>query len=205
MRGSRRGIYQQLLASLLVKAVKSNEPLEKIQALCEAAYMSKIKDGLDMKLIDVCYEVCESFRNHQKQRREGISYISVSWSFQAIEENYERFIKPWNKQSLRYISWFTPLAYTLYSNETDYHSGYGCVIHQEIQKLPPNEAFFQKTTALVSRSFYALRGEFTNWTLKQLLEIQTILSEEIDPKVWSEALGQKTEAEEKGSDEDSMD
>ena len=134
MRGSRRGIYQQLLASLLVKAVKSNDPLEKIQALCEAAYTCRIKDKLDMKLIDVCFEVCESFRNHQKQRREGAHYISVSWSFQGTEENYERFISPWSKQSAAYIPWFTPLARKLYPTEIDYRSAKVSLSAEEMEE-----------------------------------------------------------------------
>ena len=205
LRGKKRGIYEQLLASLLAKVVKTDDPLTKIQAICEAAYTCRIKDKLNMKLVDVCYDVCVSFRNSKKQRRQGASYVSVSWSFENIEENYEQYIKPWYKQSGVYIPWFTPLAKSLYPEETEYHPKYGRVIHEEIQKLPSHELFFLKTTALVPQSFYALQGGFTNWSLKQLLDIQAILSDEIDPKVWSEALGQSRELEEKTSDGDTMD
>ena len=154
-----------------------------------------------MNLVDVCV----SFRNSKKQRRQGVSYVGISWSFENTEENYERYIKPWYKQSGVYIPWFTPLARSLYSNETEYHPEYGRVIHEEIQKLPSYKRFFQKATALFSQPFYALQGGFTSWALKQLLEIQAILSDEIDPKVWSEALGQSREPEEKTSDGDTMD
>ncbi len=51
MRGMRKGIYQQLLASLLIKANKTDNPLTKIGCICEAAYLSRNKKALDMELI----------------------------------------------------------------------------------------------------------------------------------------------------------
>ena len=186
------------------KLQKTNDPLEKIQALCEAAYTCRIKTKLDMNLVDVCYDVCVSFRNSKKQRRPGASYVSVSWSFGSTEENWKHYIQPWNKKSTIYIAWFTPLSRKLYRAEAEYKPEYGQKIHEEICSLLEHERFFTKTTALVSPSFYALQGEFTSWALKQLLEIQAVLSDEIDPKVWSEAIGQPEIKEEENTDGNQM-
>jgi len=44
-------------------------------------------------------------------------------------------------------------------------------------------------SALTKEGYQILQGEFTGWALRQLLETQAIISEEIDPAVWREAQG----------------
>ena len=206
LRGQKRGIYQQLLASLLVKVVKTNDSLEKIQALCEAAYTCRIQDKLDMDLIDVCFEVCQSFRNSKMIRIHGYNVAYVSWSFVVDkEENYDRFIKPWRKGALTYRPILTEFARKCFSDQYDISSGNNAFVDEKLHALPKHIQFYFITTALDPSSFRKLQGEFSTWALKQLLEIQSILSDEIDPKVWSEALGQKGEPEEKASNENPMD
>jgi hypothetical protein len=206
LRGQKRGIYQQLLASLLVKTVKTNDPLEKIQALCEAAFTCRIKDKLDMDLIDVCFEVCQSFRNSKMIRLHGYNVAYVGWSFVVDkEENYERYVKPWRKGTLTYRPILTEFARKCFSGYYDISPENNKIVDEKLHTLPIHVQFYFMTTALDPSAFRKLQGEFTTWALKQLLQIQSILSDEIDPKVWSEALGQKGEPEEKASDENPLD
>lgn len=55
--------------------------------------------------------------------------------------------------------------------------------------MPLHQRFFQQTAALSKLSFFSLKGEFGRWALHQLLEAQATIAEEIDPRVWREALG----------------
>jgi len=205
LRGQKRGIYQQLLASLLVKAVKTDDSLIKIQALCEAAYTCRIQDKLDMNLIDICYEVCQSFRNSKTIRLHGYNVAYVSWSFVVDEEeNYEHYIKPWRKGKLTYRPILTEFARKCFSGQYDISSENNKFADERLHTLPCHVQFYFMTTALDPSSFRKLQGEFTTWALKQLLQTQAILSDEIDPKVWREVLGQQ-EPGEKASDGNPLD
>lgn len=205
LRGQKRGIYQQLLASLLVKAVKTNDPLEKIQALCEAAYTCRIQDKLDMDLVDVCYEVCQSFINSKTTKRYGCTYVHISWSFNlSKEENYKKYIEPWKKQTYSCFEWFTSFTRTIIKDGSEYNQTNLDYINAELRKLPQHKQFYYGSEAMTVYSFRALKGSFCTWALKQLLQIQAVLSDEIDPQVWREATGQQ-EPEEKTGDGDSLD
>jgi hypothetical protein len=223
MRGPKRGIYEQLLASLLIKGVRSNDPLIKISCICEAAFMSKKKDKLDMNLVDVFYTVCQSLQNTEiaKSRKSKTEYVNVSWSFPKTEENWKQYIKPWQKTSqLQFYTLFTSWRYNKYPiqdrlenvspfrqvehyNElAEYYENLATVIAAEIRDLPPHQCFFEMASALGVHSYRILQGEFTSWALRQLLEIQATLAEEISPQVWKDAFGQPSQETEETEDAD---
>jgi len=214
MRGPKRGIYEQLLASLLIKGVRSNDPLIKISCICEVAFMSKKKDKLDMNLVDVFYTVCQSLQNTEiaKSSQSNREYVNVSWSFPKTEENWKQYIEPWQKTGqIRYYTLFTswrrnkypfqdrradvsPFRQTEHYNEvSEYYEKLANVIAAEIRDLPPHQSFFETASALDVHSYRILQGEFTGWALRQLLEIQATLAEEISPQVWKDAFGQPSQ------------
>jgi hypothetical protein len=156
LRGQKRGIYQQLLASLLVKTVKTNDPLEKIQALCEAAFTCRIKDKLDMNLVDVCFSVCQSFINSKTTQRYGHSFVNVSWSFNlSKEENFKRYVAPWKKQKYMCFGWFTSFANKVLRDDAEYSQANLDHIFNELKKLDEYERFYYASQALTESSFRA--------------------------------------------------
>jgi len=226
MRGPKRGIYEQLLASLLVKGVRSNDPLIKISCICEAAFMSKKKDKLDMNLVDVCYTVCQSLQNTEiaKSKQSKTEYVNVSWSFPKTEENWKQYIEPWQKTlQLRYYTLFTSWRHNKYPKQdrladvspfrqvehynevSEYYEKLAKVIAAEVRALPSHQSFFEMASALDVHSYRIIQGEFTGWALRQLLATQATLAEEISPQVWKDAFGQPSQEIEENIDADSLD
>ena len=222
LRGS-KGIYQQLQASALAKSVQSNDKLVKTASICEAAMGSKNKDKLDMNLIDVCWIVSDSFSNtHPEDKKPHI--MRVAWDFPLNEENWRKYIEPWQRIRLSYYPLDTPYSYINHPQKPRYPTESALwwrvneeknrylddldelqeYISKKIEEMPEHERFYQKSASLSYRSFQRIQSEFTTWALKQLLDVRKELASEIDPKVWREALGQQ-EPEEKASDGDQMD
>ncbi len=214
MRGRKRGIYQQLLGSLLIKANRTDDPLIKISCICEAAYMSRNKKVLDMNLIECCFTVCKSLQNVRTINKKNWSYIRVTFPFIPNEENWKKYIAPWQKISLRYYPLITSWRHLKYPTEdrlvhvSPYHQldHYNKVaefndklsekVVNEIGELPKDFQFYQKCSALSIKSFKELKEEFWLWAVQKLMELQAVLSDEIDPKVYGDIGGQTKEDEE---------
>jgi hypothetical protein len=216
MRGPKRGIYQQLLALLLIKANRSNDPLIKISCICEAALMSKKKKKLDMKLVHVCYTVFQSFQATEivhcpfswLHENSMIDIARVAWVFPQTEENYKKYIKEWRHVPLSYYTLHTtwrkhnyPFADRLGKSHfwageyQDYYNKTAAVLEEKQEKtdkdleaLPEWQGFYEKASAVCKRSFSVLQKEFSGWALPKLLETQAIISDEIDPEIWKETL-----------------
>jgi len=201
VRGPReRGVYQTLMASLLAKATRTSDPLLKISNIAEAALMSRCRDQLDMPLVETAYTVSFSFLNTDTRREP----VQVCWSFETSEANWARFIQPWQKIGLTYYPLETYLGqarclrrhrpqnpfynYRDANRDLEAQEKLRDRLGEQIERLPPYRAFFEKTSALSRQSFYALRGEFERWALPRLLEVQASLAEELDPSILREAL-----------------
>jgi len=195
------GVYQALMASLLAKATRTNDPLIKVSAICEAAFLSRWKDQLDMELVERAYTVASSFLNTGT----GQEPVRLCWSFEMTEANWACFIQPWQRVALTYYPFETPLGrskcprrykhpnhfynYRDANLDLEAQEKMRSKLNEQIEQLPPYRAFFEKTSALSRQSFYALRGEFEKWALPRLLEVQATLAEEMDPQVLKEAMG----------------
>ena len=224
MRGPKRGIYQQLLGSLLIKANRSDDPLLKISCICEAAYLSRNKQNLDMQLIERCYKICLSFQNRTIVDLKNWFYVKIKWRFESTEENYKEYIEPWHKCFPQYYplktDWrrnrypeqdrridVSPFRQTDYYNQfAEFNEKLGDKILEEMRKLPKDEIFYQICSALTHTSFNQLKDEFWLWAITQLLETQATLSDEIDPKIFSEIIKPEQQTEgEQNTDGDSLD
>jgi len=212
MRGPKRGIYQQLLAQLLIKANRSNDPLIKISCICEAGLMSRKKKKLDMKLVHVCYTVCQSFQATEVVQRTYswlhiktmVDLAEMAWVFPETEENYKKYIEAWQNTSISYYCLHTDLRrnnypYNLRIGEAMAYDKYYNIsavkieelqkkVEKEISELPEWQKFYEETSAVTKRSFSVLEREFSGWALPKLLETQATLSDEIDPEIWKETL-----------------
>lgn len=215
LRGPRRGIYEQLLAALLVKASSVSNNLTKIASLCEAAYLSRNNNKLDMNFIKKASAVCTSLLKTELNQKNDP--VRIPWVFPQTKENWMQYIKPWQKITLVYYPLKTPYRRRTYPLEPPLQS-YRYpheiiaedakrrrilqvlqeIVHKEIEKLPEHRKFFECTAALSRDSFLALKGEFERWALFQLLPIQARLAEEIDPRIYREVvqlLKKETETE----------
>jgi len=207
-----------LLADLLYQAIKTNDPLVKVIKICEAAYTSTQKDKLNIGLIDAAYTVANSLTASKPEKlyaESGVEVeaVRITWAFEQNEENWIRYIQPWQKIGLHYF----PLA-TVYCRRTypGKPSRYGMSnyehavewgevkekVNKDINEMPAWKQFFEYCTALAINSFYSLKTEFSRWVLIQLLEIQATIAEEIDPLVWKELQTFSPRAENKEDEQD---
>jgi hypothetical protein len=198
LRGPRRGVYEQLLSGLLIKANSTSDQLKKIHVICEAYLFSKTKEKLDMNLIDVCLTVCESLIQTEIKKKSNV--VNVAWTFVTSEENWKKYIEPWQKIGLSYYAFetsyrqqkyratpsFDPLASP--SSAWEAREEVRKEVCTALRKMPPWEQFFEKTSAVTTDSFNALKGEFSRWALNQLLPAQIVLADQIPSQTYGEIL-----------------
>ena len=215
LRGPKMGIYQNLLAGLLIHASTVSDPLKKIQNICEAAYLCKKKKGIDMGFVEVASTTCVSLLNTEISQKSGEA-VEIAWAFNQTEENWEKYVKPWQESKIS----FYPLETSHCQSEhpevryvcSDRYFGLEVErarnfldqthieVAEAIGKMKPYKAFFNKAGALTKKAFFSLKGEFSRWALIQLLPIQTKIADQIDPRVYSEVaalmMGRREEEEE---------
>ena len=211
LRGPKTGAYQQLLSQKLIKSIQTKDPLQKIVLTCEAAYLCKNKDKLEMDKIEAVFKISNSLINTEVKPD---SSIRVAWSFPKTEENYNRFFKPWQLIELRFNPHDTIYRVDNYPEKPSFHhqSEYDAErtwelwdeVNKEILKhmddMSDSETFFIKCSAIGRSSFFSLRGEFESWALPIMLNALSSITEEIDPEVYKDMLSQMkdNEPEEKG-------
>lgn len=206
LRKPRKGIRQQLMAQLLIKANITSEPLLKIQAICEVSYMSeKHKDKIDFALVECASLVSISLSNtleHHSKQADPKYMVRVTWTFEETEDNWKKYIEPWQKIDLGFYALETayrhhyhPWRETVYQRDRpqeeewiEYTEELRKEVAEKIRKMPKHRAFFERTGALSLQSFYALRGEFENWAIAKLRPIQASVAEEIDPEIYKDVI-----------------
>lgn len=175
--------------------------------------------------MDVFYTVCQSLQNTEiaKSKQSKTEYVNVSWSFPKTEENWKQHIEPWQKtRQLHYYTLFTSWRHNKYPKQdrlvdvspyrqvehynevSEYYEKLAKMIAAEVGELPPHQSFFEMASALDVHSYRILQGEFTGWALRQLLETQATLAEEISPQVWKDAFGQPSQEMEENVDAGSL-
>jgi len=104
LRGPKYGVYEQLLAQHLVQATVSTDPLRKIQLVCEGALMvtgEKRKAlQIDMEKLEVVRAVNEAFIHRSEITNKFYDcLVVVEFGFEESEENFKRYITPWDGDS----------------------------------------------------------------------------------------------------------
>jgi hypothetical protein len=218
MRGPKTSVYQQMLAQKLIKANQTPQPLHKIRYACEAAFLCRNKENLDMARIQAINTVVQSLLNTEipKAGSQKVDIIIIAWSYPKTEGKYKFHVAPWHKLSLRYYPWETEVRRRKYPQKgrrstsnsywdqvedenayADYQEEVIDKIKEEINSMPQHEKFFQMTGALGRNSFYRLKAEFEGWAVPIVLEAMATMVDGIDPRVYSETLatmyGQDTE------------
>jgi hypothetical protein len=219
LRGPRKGVYEHVVAGLLIKANSCSDPLKKVRTLCEAAISVKDKDKLNMDTVEVAFTVSSIFLEVELEPEQVC--VMIPWSFPLTLENWRKYIVPWHTIDLHYFPYHTNLRKSKYP-EVPIFDRFGCLeryydaqelyetktkvtnlIHEAVSNLPEHEKFFEMTTALSRESFFALRTEFENWAISQLLTVQNAIAEQINPSIFAEVFktmaGQTEEVENEGS------
>lgn len=207
LRKPRKGIRQQLMAQLLIKANITSDALLKVQSICEVSYMSeKHKDKIDMNLVEAASLVSTSLINTEKadiSSKRNPSMIRCSWAFKQTEENYKKYIEPWHVIDLRHYSLYTKYVSDKYPDfprdPVFYSSGeqeQWCEYRDKIlegvsnwfKKSSEAKGFYEQTYALSKLSFLDLKGEFENWAIAKLRPIQALVAEEIDQEIYKDVI-----------------
>lgn len=205
-RTQRKGIREQLLAQLLIKSNVLSDPLLKIESLTESAYLSKSQDKIDMAVVEACSVVCRSLLNTEKDYRAPSRHptmIRVSWAFEETKENWEKYIKPWQRLSLSYYPLFTSYTQRKYAGFPLSSEGmrYDDVerweenrdeitdeVRKWLKKLRADSQFYEETNALYKVSFTSLKGEFAHWAMTKLRPIEAVIAEEVNPEIYKDIL-----------------
>ena len=170
-----KGSWESLLAQHLIQSV--NAPaLQKLRLICEAAFMAEDKaKGLDMELLDVTYQVTTGL-----QQTKDKEWIWIPWPFDPSKNNYDRYIKPWRRQSTRYFRFNS----TCHAESDDKE--------KRLHELKGNKAaeFFYWTDGihLSGSTFQVLVSEFTRWALPRMMMVFSELSKLVDPELYQSIL-----------------
>lgn len=214
MRSPRRKVYDQILAALLIKANSTSDPLKKIQTMCEAALFVKDKTSLDMALVESAYVVSSCLLKSEvtDDKRNGTSFVGVPWPFPRTEENWKKYVQPWQTVKLTYFPFLTSYRRQYYPFKPNFdpwgsseeaaweqREEATSAAHKEVQSLPEWHSFFIETEVLSLESFKALKGEFEHYYLQKLLTMQVLLAEQVNAQAYSEVFktmyGQKESEE----------
>jgi len=171
-------------------------------------------------LINQIYTVAKSFSASEIRQLQyspihkyTIDIVKMNWTFPPTEKNYRKYIEPWQRTPLTFYAHKTTwrrkkyprtdrIRSVSYWEHTEYYNDFAAkleklqdTIEEELKKLPDWQGFFEMASALTRSAFRTMEGEFTNWALTQLLEIQAIISEEVDPEVYRETYATEVRAE----------
>lgn len=194
----RKGIHERLIAHALIRANNTSDRLEKISTICEAAMGCKNRDKLDMELVGVCHSVSLSLMNTELNPKQGMAHIS--WNFPSTEENWKKYVEPWQRKQLWFFAVKTSYCHENYPSKPIFSSFVDDEkvwenweevrkkVHKELSEMPKWKGFFEMSSALSRNSFFILKGEFEGWALNRLLEVQSKIAEEVDPSVYMEML-----------------
>jgi len=108
IRGPKYGIFEQLICQRLIQATVTTDPLRNVQLIAETVLMidpeMQKKLELDMAKTEIVKLVCDAL-----QHRTTINLIdrlrplvTVKWGFPKTEENFKKFVEPWNNTGHSY-------------------------------------------------------------------------------------------------------
>lgn len=171
----RKGSFESLLAQHLILSVPL-EGLTKTRLVCEAYFMCpKEKLKVNGLLVQTIYDLTLGFQSTLDDEYG----IYVSWPFKHTKENYERYIKPWRRQ--------TQLSYVggnSYDNEKK---------DAYLNKFDEIDQFFAITSdtniGLHANGFQLLKTEFLLWAMPTMMGVFEELSRQVDPDLYKEMLG----------------
>jgi len=173
LRLHRKGAFENLLAQHLIMSVAA-DPLTKVRLVCEASWMlDPNKIGLDVKQVETIYTVVLSLLNTNPQSE----FVSVAWGFSLTQENYERFIAPWRRETRPFFcSWCD-------GDDEDKME------HLE-QVESKAEKFYLITHNfnLSPASLQMLKSEYLRWASPIVMEIFEKLSRLVQPDLYKEML-----------------
>ena len=204
LRRKEEGTYERLLCQLLIRA-NSSTGLEKIDLMCQAFFRTKSMlphNPVEIKEdeVEVIYTVCTALANvvvcSLPHSSEG-SYCKIMWAFKQDRENYERFIKPWNKSEFRLV--YYPYIGNDYKWEENYEKA-----RKYFDSLDDVNYFFCITTGrhgnsglLTKSSYHSLKNWFIVWAMPQVDGWFMELSKLVDQSVFDSVLKTMYGAKEK--------
>jgi hypothetical protein len=109
LRGPKYGIFEQLICQRLIQATVTTDPLRNVQLITEATLMidSEMQKTLklDMEKTEIVKLVCDALQHRVSTNlKDHIRpLVTVKWGFPLTEENFKKFIEPWNNASLQHF------------------------------------------------------------------------------------------------------
>lgn len=204
LRRKEEGTFERLLCQLLIQA-NSSEGLIKIEKMCQAFYRAKNMlpqnpTAIKEDEVEIIFGVTTALNNvvvcslpHSAEQ----SFCKILWGFKQNKENYERFIKPWNKSDYRLV--YYPYIGDCYNWEELYKDA-----KEYFSKLNDVDYFFLITTGqqgsyglLTKSSYHSLKNWFIVWAMPKVDGWFMELSKLVDQSVFDSVLKTMYGAKEK--------
>ena len=194
LRRKEEGIFERLLCQKLISS-NNADALDKILKMAEAVYMHNGKlQNVNKDEVDTLYTVALVFKHAYHYRDGRTECASMTWGFQPTKKNYERYITPWRKVSVRYFT-FWPVKDPWHGREYDE------AVEDMQQKLatmkgsPEDLKFFMITTnafgnaaTMAEVSFKVLLNEFVMWSIPKVQAWYESLASKIDKDIFDSVL-----------------
>lgn len=103
LRGSKYGIFEQLICQHLIQATVTSDSLRKAQLISDAALMldpeQKKRLGIDANKALTVNSVCLAFMEKTETRIDHVNTaVSIKFGFEENEENYNKHISHWQNE-----------------------------------------------------------------------------------------------------------
>ena len=195
LRRKEEGTFERLLCQLLIQA-NGSDGLPKIEKMCQAFYRAKSMlpqnpSRIKEEDVEKIYAVATALNNvvicSLPHSSEG-SYCKILWAFKQDRENYDRYIKPWNKSDKRLT--YYPYIGNAYNWEKLWQQA-----REQIESFDDVHYFFCVTTGqngvyglLTKSSYYSLKNWFLGWAMPKVDGWFMELSKLVDQSVFDSVL-----------------
>jgi len=187
IRAPRAGAYEHLLSQFLASAVVVTDPLKRVKIVCEAALMipeSQRNLDISYEKIEVLNIVANALLNKTTMKLpDGSAYVSIPWGFKLVEENFQKFVKPWDKHNLTY---YPVLLKKQAEIEWDYR---GIPTVKKIFYDPYWRWFFEASGCLTVAGYNNLKNSFAAWAIPQVQLYLAELTRVVSPGLYGQILG----------------
>jgi len=189
IRAPRQGAYEQFLCQLLAQSVICTDPLKRVKIVSEAAWTIKETERdkleIDYERVGVLNAVANALLNPSGQNCDFWEVVSVPWGFDPTEENYKKFIAPWQRGTVNYFPALLSRKHVVL------RYGFSGNMPQVVRIItePFWEWFFEASNCLSAQGFSTLRNSFIAWASPQAQLTLAELTNAVDPNTYRDTIG----------------
>lgn len=176
------------MSQFLAQSIICTDPLKRVKVVCEAALMVNEKErsnlAIDYGQIEILNAIANAFLNVAVRRYDGgVDLFVIPWGFLPVEENYQKYVKPWFNCA--------PVFWSLFLSK---HAEFGRDSYNRpyVKKIitdPLWSFFFDASNCLSADGYNNLKNSFSAWAIPIVQQYLAELTRVVSPSVYGEVLG----------------